>query len=95
MRLPLGIRTGEGCVSSSARAAHPALASLLSRATRLRSRLTFILISKIYREMYADTGIATDGARLARSARWARWLAKPCQYLLSGRPMPQLQTLQL
>lgn len=61
----------------------------------LRSRLAFILISKIYRQMYADTGIATDSARLARSARWARWLAKPCQYLFSGRPMPQLQAPQL
>jgi radical SAM superfamily enzyme YgiQ (UPF0313 family) len=57
----------------------------------LRSRLTFILISKIYRQMYADTGIATDSARIARSARRARWLAKPCQYLFSGRPMPELQ----
>jgi len=57
----------------------------------LRSRLAFILISKIYRQMYADTGIATDSARLARSTRWARWLAKPCQHLFAGRPMPQLQ----
>jgi len=57
----------------------------------LRGRLTFILISKIYRQMYADTGIATDSARIARSARWARWLAKPCRYLFSARPMPQLQ----
>jgi len=57
----------------------------------LRSRLTFILISKIYRQMYADTGIATDSARLSRSTRWARWLAKPCRYLFSARPMPQLQ----
>jgi radical SAM superfamily enzyme YgiQ (UPF0313 family) len=57
----------------------------------LRGRLTFILISKIYRQMYADTGIATDSARVARSARWARWLAKPCRYLFSARPMPELQ----
>jgi len=57
----------------------------------LRGRLTFILISKIYRQMYADTGIATDSARIARSARWARWLSKPCRYLFSGRPMPELQ----
>jgi len=57
----------------------------------LRSRLTFVLISKIYRQMYADTGIAIDSARIARSARWARWLAKPCRYLFSARPMPQLQ----
>jgi radical SAM superfamily enzyme YgiQ (UPF0313 family) len=57
----------------------------------LRARLTFILISKIYRQMYADTGIATDSARIARSARWARWLAKPCRYLFSARQMPHLQ----
>ena len=57
----------------------------------LRSRLTFILISKIYRQMYADTGIATDSARIARSTRWARWLAKPCRALFSARPMPELQ----
>jgi radical SAM superfamily enzyme YgiQ (UPF0313 family) len=57
----------------------------------LRGRLTFVLISKIYRQMYADTGIATDSARIARSTRWARWLAKPCRYLFSARPMPRLQ----
>jgi hypothetical protein len=57
----------------------------------LRGRLTFVLISKIYRQMYADTGIATDSARVARSVRWARWLAKPCRYLFSARPMPELQ----
>jgi radical SAM superfamily enzyme YgiQ (UPF0313 family) len=57
----------------------------------LRGRLTFILISKIYRQMYADTGIATDSARIARSTRWARWLAKPCRALFSARPMPELQ----
>lgn len=55
-----------------------------------RGRLAFVLISKIYRQMYADTGIATDSARTAWSARWARWLAKPCQMLFSGRPMPEL-----
>jgi hypothetical protein len=49
------------------------------------------LISKIYRQMYADTGIATDSARIARSTRWARWLAKPCRALFSARPMPGLQ----
>jgi radical SAM superfamily enzyme YgiQ (UPF0313 family) len=54
----------------------------------LRARLAFVLISKIYRQMYADTGIATDSARVSRSARWARWLARPCQHLFAGRPMP-------
>ena len=57
----------------------------------VRSRLAFIFISKLYRQMYANTGLATDSARAARSARWARWLAKPCRYLFSARPMPQLQ----
>ena len=35
----------------------------------MRARLAFVLISKIYRQMYADTGIATDSARVSRSAR--------------------------
>jgi radical SAM superfamily enzyme YgiQ (UPF0313 family) len=56
-----------------------------------RGRLAFLLISKIYRQMYADTGIATDSARVSRSARWARFLAKPCRRLFAGRPMPGLQ----
>ena len=57
----------------------------------MRARLAFVLISKIYREMYADTGIATDSARVSRSSRWARWLAKPCQRLFAAPPMPNLQ----
>src|SRR3989441_7007149 len=57
----------------------------------MRARLAFLLISKIYRQMYADTGIATDSARIAWSARWARWLAKPCQHLFAARPMPHPQ----
>ena len=57
----------------------------------LRARLAFVLISKIYRQMYADTGIATDSARVSRSTRWARLLAKPCQQLFAGRPMPNLR----
>ncbi len=70
------------------------LASIWQRARFLKSRrsqLAFLLISKIYRQMYADTGIATDSARVAWSARWARWLAKPCRRLFSARPMPDLQ----
>ncbi len=55
-----------------------------------RNRLAFVLISKIYRQMYADTGIATDSARVAWSARWARLLARPCRRLFAGRPMPNL-----
>ncbi len=55
-----------------------------------RGRLAFVLISKIYRQMYADTGIATDSARVSWSGRWARWLAKPCRHLFAGKPMPDL-----
>ncbi len=43
----------------------------------LKARLAFLLISKIYRQMYANTGIATDSARVNRSAQWARWMADP------------------
>lgn len=57
----------------------------------LRARMAFVLISKIYRQMYADTGIATDSARVSRSARWARWLAKPCQRLFAAPAMPHLK----
>jgi radical SAM superfamily enzyme YgiQ (UPF0313 family) len=57
----------------------------------LKGRLAFVLISKIYRQMYANTGIATDSARVNRSAQWARWMARPCRKLFAGRPMPELQ----
>jgi len=57
----------------------------------LKSRLAFVLMSKIYRQMYANTGIATDSARVNRSVRWARLMAKPCRLLFAGRPMPELQ----
>ncbi|MGH9329667.1 MAG: B12-binding domain-containing radical SAM protein, partial [Vicinamibacterales bacterium] len=57
----------------------------------LRARLAFVLISKLYRQMYANTGIATDSARRGRSARWARWLAKSCRRLFVAEPMPHLE----
>ena len=57
----------------------------------LKGRLAFLLISKLYRQMYANTGIATDSARVNRSARWARALAKPCRRLFAAPPMPELQ----
>src|SRR6185503_9546077 len=63
-----------------------------SRCTpHLRARLAFVFISKLYRQMYASTGIATDSARQKRASSWARWLAIPCRKLFSGRPMPDLQ----
>jgi radical SAM superfamily enzyme YgiQ (UPF0313 family) len=57
----------------------------------LKSRLAFVLISKLYRQMYANTGIATDSARVQRSADWARMIAKPCRRLFAAAPMPDLQ----
>ncbi len=56
-----------------------------------RNRLAFVLISKLYRQMFGNTGIATDSARENRAATWARWLAKPCRLLFQASPMPQLQ----
>jgi tRNA A37 methylthiotransferase MiaB len=60
----------------------------------VKARLAFVLISKIYRQMYANTGIATDSARVNRSARWARMMAIPCRRLFAGRPMPDLQIVR-
>ncbi len=57
----------------------------------LRGRLGFMLISKLYRQMFGNTGIATDSARVNRSSTWARWLAKPCRRLFHAAPMPHLQ----
>jgi radical SAM superfamily enzyme YgiQ (UPF0313 family) len=57
----------------------------------LKSRIAFMLISKLYRQMYANTGIATDSARINRSATWARLIAKPLQKIFAGKPMPELQ----
>ena len=63
-----------------------------SRCTpNLRARLAFVFISKLYRQMYASTGIATDSARRNRANAWARWLAIPCRKLFQARPMPELQ----
>jgi hypothetical protein len=56
----------------------------------VRARLAFVLISKLYRQMYANTGIATDSARHARSARRARWLARAARRLFIAKPMPDL-----
>jgi tRNA A37 methylthiotransferase MiaB len=58
-----------------------------SRCTQtLRARFAFVLISKLYRQMYANTGIATDSARVNRANRWARLIAGPCRRLFVARP---------
>jgi hypothetical protein len=56
----------------------------------MRNRLAFVLVSKMYRQMYANTGIATDSARVQRSALWARWLGQAARRLFLGKPMPDL-----
>lgn len=60
-------------------------------APNLRDRLAFIFISKLYRQMYAKTGIATDSARRKSANRWSRWLARPCWRLFRAKPMPDLK----
>ncbi|MCC7235919.1 MAG: B12-binding domain-containing radical SAM protein [Bryobacterales bacterium] len=57
----------------------------------LKSRLAFVFVSKLYRQMYADTGIATDSARRKNANRWARWTGRICLRLFRSRPMPELQ----
>lgn len=57
----------------------------------IKARLAFFLISKLYRQMYANTGIAADSARRNSANRWARWIAKPCHKLFMARPLPDLQ----
>src|SRR5271165_1888448 len=59
-------------------------------APTLSGRLAF-LFSKLYRQMYANTGISTDSARRQKTTRVARWLAVPCRRLFEAKPMPQLE----
>ena len=56
------------------------------RASKIGERLAFILLSKIYRQMYARTGLATDSARSQRAAFWVRMLARPCHRLFKAAP---------
>ncbi len=60
----------------------------------LRNRLAFVFMSKMYRQMFANTGIATDSARENRAATWAGWLARPCVRVFHAAPMPDLQVPQ-
>jgi radical SAM superfamily enzyme YgiQ (UPF0313 family) len=56
----------------------------------IKARVAFVLISKLYRQMYANTGIATDSARVQRSTKWARWIGYATRRLFLGKPMPDL-----
>jgi radical SAM superfamily enzyme YgiQ (UPF0313 family) len=57
----------------------------------LKAKLAFVFISKLYRQMYADTGIATDSARRKQANRWARLSAAMCLRLFRAPEMPDLQ----
>ena len=57
----------------------------------LKGRLAFLFISKLYRQMYANTGISTDSARRQKATRVARLLAIPCRKLFDAKPMPGLE----
>ena len=56
----------------------------------LKSRLAFILISKLYRQMYAGTGISSDSARRQKAKTSAKWIARYCRKLFRGKPLPDL-----
>jgi radical SAM superfamily enzyme YgiQ (UPF0313 family) len=56
----------------------------------LRSRLAFVLLSKLYRQMYAGTGISTDSARRKKAKSWARWTARQSKKIFRAKPMPDL-----
>ncbi|MEZ5354502.1 MAG: radical SAM protein [Bryobacteraceae bacterium] len=57
----------------------------------IKARLAFVFVSKLYRQMYANTGIATDSARRKTANRWARWTGLICLRLFRAQPMPDLQ----
>jgi len=69
----------------------PAIWKRASCVKSLKSRLAFVLISKLYRQMYANTGIATDSARRHAANRWVRRIAPLCRRLFQAKPMPNLQ----
>ena len=62
-----------------------------SRVTnKVRDRLAYVLISLLFPQMYANTGLATDSAR-SRARQWAKLIAKPCRRVFTAKPMPELQ----
>jgi radical SAM superfamily enzyme YgiQ (UPF0313 family) len=58
----------------------------------LRARVAFMLLSKLYRQMYAGTGISTDSARRKKSKTSARWMASQCRRFFQAKPMPELRS---
>src|SRR3954470_22464587 len=58
----------------------------------LKARVAFVFLSKLYRQMYAGTGISTDSARRKKARRTARWMARQCHKLFRAKAMPELQS---
>lgn len=58
----------------------------------LRARLGFIFLSKLYRQMYAGTGISTDSARRNKAKSSARFIARQCRKLFQAKPLPELRS---
>ncbi len=56
----------------------------------MKARLAFVFISKLYRQMYAGTGISTDSARRKKAQTGARWLARQTRKFFASKPMPEL-----
>ena len=56
----------------------------------LRARLAFMLLSKLYRQMYAGTGISTDSARRKKAKTSARFIARQTRKVFRASPMPEL-----
>jgi radical SAM superfamily enzyme YgiQ (UPF0313 family) len=56
----------------------------------LRARLAFVLLSKLYRQMYAGTGISTDSARRKKAKTMARFIARQTRRIFVAKPMPEL-----
>ncbi|MCU0226300.1 MAG: B12-binding domain-containing radical SAM protein [Bryobacterales bacterium] len=57
----------------------------------LKARVAFVLISKLYRQMYANTGISTDSARREKANRMARLIARYTRGLFRAKEMPSLE----
>jgi len=58
----------------------------------LRARLAFVMLSKLYRQMYAGTGISTDSARRKKARTSARWIARQTRKIFRAKLMPELKS---
>ena len=56
----------------------------------LKARVAFVLLSKLYRQMYAGTGISTDSARRKKAKTSARFIAAQARKIFRAKPMPEL-----